>query len=144
MTKSSHSESSKLEFRGSNQLFYKDDEDFIRELIWELIRRRRYVKRPSKHHLKHRGVNYFYTTGVITIDGQGRHYETGAEAFLKLLDARYPKGPRRLAPAINPFADMTLSEKLRTAPIFDVSLDDVDDLCHGKNYEQDGHDDLAL
>jgi hypothetical protein len=144
MAKSSNNKNSKFDQSGENPLYYSDDADFVRELIRELIRRKRYVNRPSKHHLKHRGVNYFYTTGVITIDGQGRHYETGEEAFLKLLDARYPKGPRRFAPAIDPFADLTLSEKLRTAPIFEVTLDDVDDLCHGTDHEQDGRDDLAL
>lgn len=132
MAKFSNNKNSKFAQSGENPIYYSDDADFVRELIQELIRRKRYVNRPSKHHLKHRGVNYFYTTGVITIDGQGRHYEAGAEAFLKLLDTRYPK---RLGPKINPFENLTLSEKLRTAPIFDVTLDDEDDLC--KDHAQD-------
>ena len=136
-----NNKNAKFHSSGENPLYYSDDADFVRELIRELIRRKRHVNRPSKHHLKHRGVNYFYTTGVITIDGQGRYCETGAEAFLKLLDLRYPKKP---VPKINPFADLTLSEKLRTAPISDVSLDDEDDLRHGEDHAQDGHDELAL
>ena len=132
---------SKLDNSGKKPLFYKDDEDFVRELIWELIGRKRYVRRESKHHIKVRKVNYYPTTEIITVDGQGRHYETGVEAFMRLLDARYPKQP---APMINPFADLSLSEKLRLAPIFEVSLDDEDDLPRHKDHEQIHEDDLAL
>lgn len=139
MTKSSDYTRSKFNLCGNKPLFYPDDDGYIREFIKELIERRRYVRRESKYHLKHRGVNYFYTTGVITIDGQGRYCETGKDAFLKLLDLRYPKQPR---PKIDPFENLTLSEKLRTAPIFEVSLDDVDDLS--KEHEQVGEDDLLL
>ncbi|QQO18606.1 hypothetical protein JJB98_01080 [Bradyrhizobium diazoefficiens] len=139
MTKPSNTKDSKLDSSGKKPLYYRDDEDFIRELIWELIRRKRYVRRESKYHIKVRKVNFWPSTGTITVDGQGRHHETGTEAFLKLLDARYPKGP---GPRINPFENLTLSEKLRTAPIFDVSLDDVDDLC--KDRQQDPSADLPL
>ncbi|MHC2584199.1 hypothetical protein [Bradyrhizobium diazoefficiens] len=139
MTTPSHNKSPRFDNSGKKPLYYRDDEDFIRELIWELIRRKRYVRRESKHHIKVRKVNFWPSTGTITIDGQGRHHETGTEAFLNLLDSHYPK---RLAPKINPFENLTLSEKLQTAPIFDVSLDDEDDLC--KVHEQDCDDDIPL
>jgi hypothetical protein len=141
MAKSSRNKNSKFGPHGNKPLFYPDDDPLIRELIKLLIKRKRFVRREAKHHIKHGNVNYFHTTGVITIDGQGRHSETGAEAFLKLVEARYEK---RLGPKINPFENLTLSEKLQTAPIFELSLDEEDDLCHDDDHEQDCEDDLPV
>ena len=119
-------------------LFYSTDDFFTRELIKELIKRKRYVRRASKQHIKHRKLNYF-TTGKITVDGEGLHYETGAEAFLKLVELRYAN---RLGPKINPFEDLAPREEIQPTPIFEVNLDDVHDL--GDDHEQDGDEDAPL
>ena len=64
MAKSSNNKNSTYNEVGEKPLYFKDDPAFIRELIRELIRRKRYVNRESKYHLKHRKVNYFPSTGV--------------------------------------------------------------------------------
>jgi hypothetical protein len=92
MAKQSKYTKSKLTLAGDKPLYYPDDEAHVRELINEAIRRKRFIKRESKHHLKHRKVNYFPSTEVITIDGQSkRHDKTGPNAFLELLDEMYPR-----------------------------------------------------
>ena len=80
--------------RDSNKtriLFYPDDDrpEFYL-LIMKLIEGKYYVRRTSKHQIKHREVNYYPSTGVITIDGSGRHPEKGPQALLALLEKRYP------------------------------------------------------
>ncbi len=72
-------------------LFYPDDRPEFYLLIMKLIEGKYYVQRPSKHQIKHREVNYYPSSGVITIDGGGRHPEKGPQALLTLLEKRYPK-----------------------------------------------------
>jgi len=72
-------------------LFYPDDDPLTHEVIKELIDRKRFVSRPSKFHIKHRAINYFPSTEVITIDGRGRHPKAGPDAFLALVEQEYPK-----------------------------------------------------
>jgi hypothetical protein len=121
MARTPNNRDTKFDSSGNKPLYYGDDEGFIRELIWELIRRKHYVRRESKHHIKVRQVNYWPSTGTITIDGEGPHPEKGEQALLALLDKRYPK-PRRKGEdrqAISP-------EPSPSAPIFNLNLDDLD------------------
>jgi hypothetical protein len=66
-------------------------------------------------------VNYWPSTGTITIDGEGRHPEKGEQALLALLEKRYPKprskGDERQAISLEPSP---------FAPIINLSLDDLD------------------
>ena len=121
MTRTPNNRDVKFDSNGNKPLYYRDDEDFIRELIWELIRRKRYVRRESKHHIKVRQVNYWPSTGTITIDGEGRHPEKGEQALLTLLDKRYPK---RLSKG-DDIRAISL-EPSHSAPIFNLNLDDLD------------------
>jgi hypothetical protein len=104
-------------------LFYPDDDPLIYELIKELIARKRFIQRPSPHHLKHRKANYYPSTEVITIDGRGRHLETGPDAFLALLDQLYPKQPFKNRDPL----ERDLDEP-RPSPILvsEISLDEDD------------------
>lgn len=78
--------------KSNKPLFYADDSVELQYIILTTIRREKYfVARPSKHQIKSGAINFFPTTGVITIDGEGRHALTGAEAFWELLKAKYPK-----------------------------------------------------
>ncbi len=72
-------------------LFYPDDRPEFYLLIQKMIKDKYYVMRPSKHQIKHREVNYYPSSGVITIDGGGRHPEKGSQALLALLEKLYPK-----------------------------------------------------
>lgn len=80
--------------RPSGPLFYPDDTPRTYELIRELIDMKLFVRRPSKYHIKHGDVNFWPSTGTITIDNVGRHPEKGKEAFIALLQRMYPKGRR--------------------------------------------------
>lgn len=75
-------------------LFYPDDPPEFYALISDLIERKYYVRRASKHQVKHRAVNYYPSTGTITIDGKGRHPGKGPEALLVLLEQMYPRRRR--------------------------------------------------
>lgn len=121
MTKTPNNRDTKFASSGNKSLYYRDDEDYVRELIWELIRRKRYVRRESKHHIKVRQVNYWPSTGTITIDGEGRYPEKGEQALLALLDKRYPK-PRSKSDA----AQEVSLEPSPLAPMFNIDLDDSD------------------
>lgn len=83
--------------RPRGPLFYPDDTLATYELIRELINLKYFVWRPSKYHIKHRDVNFWPSTGTITIDNVGRHPENGKEAFFSLLQQMYPKD-RRASP----------------------------------------------
>jgi hypothetical protein len=75
------------------KLFYPGDDAKTRELIQALIAGKYYVNRISQVHIKFETLNYFPTTGTITIDGEGRCPKKGADAFLELLRERYPRRP---------------------------------------------------
>ena len=81
-------------------------------------------RRKSRYHLKHRKVNYFPSTEVITIDGRGRHPETGPDAFLDLLDQLYP----RRRPAKPDPLSLRDEEPAPSSLILDISLDSGDDM----------------
>lgn len=98
----------------SPPLFHKDDEAWIWELIKELIARKYFVTRPSKNQLKHRKVNYYPSTDLITVDGEGRHSTSGPQAFLDLLEQMYPKRNRPQSP---PQADDT------PTPVKEINLE---------------------
>jgi hypothetical protein len=123
MTTSPHNENSKFDNRGKKPLHHRDDEGFIRELIWEIIRRKHYVRRESKHHIKVREVNYWPSTGTITIDGEGRHPEKGEQALLALLQNRYPKHRDTSKEAQATSLEFSSPP---AAPIFNINLDDLD------------------
>lgn len=114
-----------------NILFYPDDPPGFYEDIMELIEAKYYVTRASKHQVKYRAVNYYPSTGTITIDGKGRHPEKGLKAVLELLKRMYPKrGPRSPAPTEPPFPP--------PSPL--VLSIDLDDDNGGGNESGHGHD----
>jgi hypothetical protein len=47
---------SRFKLCGNKPLFYPDDDPVVYELIRELIERKRFVRRVSKYHIKHRDV----------------------------------------------------------------------------------------
>ncbi|WP_407167920.1 hypothetical protein [Bradyrhizobium sp. ORS 111] len=126
MTTSPHNESSRFDNSGKKPLYYRDDQDFVRELIWELIKRKRYVRRESKYHIKVRDVNFWPSTGTISIDGEGRHPAKGAQALLALLDERYPKRRGRNEDAEANTSDTSGSSSSSAAPVFWIGLDNSD------------------
>lgn len=112
-------------------LFYPDDNPLIYELIKELIDRKRFVSRPSKFHIKHRAINYYPTTGKITIDERGGHPEAGPDAFLALVEQEYPKRSLR-----DVGADVRDAENHPEGLVLCITLDDEDDQDSG----EDGND----
>ena len=85
-------------------------------------------------------MNYFPSTEVITIDGQGRHPETGPDAFLALLDQLYP----RRRPAKPDPLSLRDEEPAPSSLILDISLDNEDSLSACANsHAEDSEDDLA-
>lgn len=126
---------------GNKPLYYPDDDDFVRELIYDLIRRKRYVRRESRHHIKVREVNFWPSTGTIVIDGEGRYAEKGPEAFLELLEKRYPK---RRGKGDDTQADTLESSSPPQAPIFWINLDDLDTTGDYDPVPSDSWDDDAL
>lgn len=79
----------------NRQLHYPDDPQYIWLLIAELIRRKYFIRRPSKYQIKHRDVNFYFTTGAITTDDGVRHPGKGQFAFVELIEKMYPKAPQR-------------------------------------------------
>jgi hypothetical protein len=141
MAKLSDYTNSRFNFSGDKPLIYPDDDPYTWELIKELIERKRFVRRESKYHLKHRKVNYFPSTEVITIDGRGRHPETGPDAFLALLDQLYP---RRRPAEPDPLA-LRDEEPPQSSLISDISLDSEDSFGACANHHtEDSEDNLAL
>lgn len=108
-------------------LFYPDDDPLTCEVIKELIDRKRYVTRPSKFHIKHRAINYFPSTEVITIDGRGRHPETGPDAFLVLVEQEYPKRSLR-----DVGAEAHDAKNRPEGLVLCITLDDEDDPDSGE------------
>jgi hypothetical protein len=140
MTRSPSDKNPKFENSGKKPLYYHDDDDFVRELIYELVRRKRYVRRESKHHIKVRDVNFWPSTGTITIDGESRHPENGSEAFLELLDKRYPK---RRGKGGDTQADTVECSSPTPAPIFWMDLDDLNTAGDYDSIPPDSWDDDA-
>lgn len=64
-----------------------------RQQITELVERKYSVSRKSRYHVKVLEVNYFITTGTITIDPDVRYKHRGFEALLTLLEEKYPRRP---------------------------------------------------
>lgn len=62
-----------------------------RQQITELVERKYSVSRKSRYHVKVLEVNYFITTGTITIDPDVRYKHRGFEALLTLLEEKYPR-----------------------------------------------------
>jgi hypothetical protein len=104
-------------------LFYPDDPPEFYLLIVKLIKGKYYVTRSSKFQIKHREVNYYPSSGVITIDGAGRHSEKGPKALIALLEQKYPKrrgkGDGTTSPEHSP-------SSLSSSLILDIDLDDED------------------
>lgn len=124
MDRSSHNNASKNYETRESILFYPDDPPEFYMLISDLIERKYYVKRASKHQVKHRAVNYYPSTGTITIDSVGRHPEKGPEALLSLLEQMYPRR-RRGVPG-------TPASSVSPPPsplIVEIDLDHEDDLA---------------
>lgn len=92
-----------------NSLFYPDDTPEVSGIIHETIKRKFFVSRPSRSQLKHGAINFYPSTGKITIDGEASQPEKGAEAFWSLLEERYgksasqtQKAPSTSAPTLPP------------------------------------------
>lgn len=81
-------------------LYYDDDSHAICAAIKVLLAKKYYVRRPSKFQLKLDDVNFYPTTGKITIDPYTVHNERGLKSLVELLDKR-----KRLA-----FDQLTLEE----------------------------------
>lgn len=64
-----------------------------RRQITELENRRYPVSRKTRYHVKILDVNYFITTGTITIDPDIRYKHKGFDALLTLLEEKYPRRP---------------------------------------------------
>jgi hypothetical protein len=64
-----------------------------RRQIIELENRRYPVSRKTRYHVKILEVNYFITTGTITIDPDIRYKHKGFDALLTLLEEKYPPRP---------------------------------------------------
>lgn len=118
-------------------LYHRNDGPEFYEPIRELLALKYYVRRPSKHHIKHREVNFWPTTGTITIDVIGRHPEKGQQAFVALIKKMYPK--RRLQdPAAQP-----ATEEPQPSPLtLEIDLDHSDETSDcGHDPAQDGKGD---
>ena len=102
-------------------LFYPNDPPELYLLISKLIDRKYYVRRPSKNHIKHRAINYYPSTGTITIDGRGRRTEKGADAFLALVENEYPKRARQ-----NYRKRASPAKSSPPSPVLEINLDDDD------------------
>lgn len=70
--------------------FTDDDTPSERKQITDLERRGYDICRKTRYHVKIAEVNYFITTGTITIDPSTRHKHKGFGALLKLLEEKYP------------------------------------------------------
>jgi len=119
-------------------LFYPDDASELYLLVSKLIDRKYYVRRPSKHHIKHRALNYYPSTGTITIDGRGRFPDKGSDAFLALVEREYPKHQRQGG------GRRTRPKKSRPpSPVFELNLDDdVSAVGRGLDGAQNNANDL--
>jgi hypothetical protein len=67
-----------------------------RQQIADLENRRYPVSRKTRYHVKILEVNYFITTGTITIDPDIRYKHKGFNALLTLLEEKYPRRPLEL------------------------------------------------
>ena len=69
-------------------LYYDDDSPAISMAIKVLLAKKYYIRRPSKFQLKLDDVNFYPTTGKITIDPYTVHNERGLKSLVDLLDNR--------------------------------------------------------
>jgi hypothetical protein len=65
-----------------------------RQQLIELEIRRYPATRKTRYHVKILDVNYYITTGTITIDPDIRYKRKGFDALLTLLEEKYPLRPR--------------------------------------------------
>lgn len=114
-------------------LLYPDDTPTLRKLIKELIGLKYFVSRPSKHHIKHGAINFYPSTGTITIDAVGRHPENGRQAFLALLTTMYPK---------QPIADLGTEEAPPHPVVLKIDLGDQQEAHGDQQRKQDDDGDL--
>jgi hypothetical protein len=77
----------------ATQHFCECDTFEQRQQIIQLVDGRYPVSRKSRYHVKILDVNYFITTGTITIDPDIRYKHKGFEALLTLLEEKYPPRP---------------------------------------------------
>lgn len=106
--------------RPRDPLFFPDDNRETYEVIRELIDLKYFVRRPSKYHIKHGDVNFWPSTGTITIDNVGRHPEKGKEAFIALLQQMYPRGRRA-----RPGAPVIQDNLPPPVTVVEINLDDA-------------------
>jgi hypothetical protein len=125
MTKAPNENDSNRYSNRTKILFYPDDRPEFYLLIQKMIKDKYYVMRPSKHQIKHREVNYYPSSGIITIDGGGRHPEKGPQAFLALLEKRYPK--RRGNDDGTPTSPEPPLSSPPSSLILDIDLDNEDE-----------------
>jgi len=123
--------------RNSRQrpLFYDNDDPEISELVHHLLGLKYFVNRTTQFHIKIGPVNFFPTTGTITIDGEGPSTDKGPESLLSLLAQKYPPRKtnayqRRTSPTPSP----TLPQQ---APAPDQTDEAVDDPIHVDDPDQE-------
>jgi hypothetical protein len=116
----------------NRQLHYPDDPQYIWLLISELIRRKCFIRRPSKYHIKHGDVNFFWTTGVITTDDGVRYPEKGQFAFVELIERLYPKTP--------PHSQANAAFLKPSPLIVSIDLDDEDSKEHRNKPKPDDNE----
>jgi hypothetical protein len=69
-------------------IFFKDDTPETVELIKRLISLKYFVRRPEQ--IKIGPVNYWPTTGTITVDGGRRIVQKGTETLMRVLAMEFP------------------------------------------------------
>jgi hypothetical protein len=106
-----------------SSLFYDNDDPETSELIRYLISQKYFTKRPSQFHIKIGPVNFYPTTGVVTIDGQGRAASKGQDFLLKLLAEDYP--PRLTHAYKGTLPQVPSPRSLVEAPPTNLSIDGV-------------------
>lgn len=73
--------------------FSEHDTPEQRRQITELEKRGYPISRKTRYHVKILEVNYFITTGTITIDPDIRYKHKGFDALIVLLREKYPRRP---------------------------------------------------
>ncbi len=73
--------------------FTEHDTPEQRRQITELDRCGYPGSRKTRYHWKYLKVNYFITTGTITIDPDIRYKHKGFDALIALLREKYPRRP---------------------------------------------------
>ena len=72
------------------KLFYNSDTPELTEHISRIVQMKHFVTRYGCNHLKIKAVNFWPSTGKITIDGGPKIDRNGGDALIELLAEMYP------------------------------------------------------